>query len=392
MTRIPIARPLIGDEEKASAVRALDSGWISHGPNCMAFEQQVAGYLGVRHGRAVNSCTNAIVLTLLALGLQPGDEVIVPGFTCVATLNPVELLGGVCVPVDVDLATFAIDPDAVEAAVTERTRGIIVAHLFGLPADIQALSAIADRRGLWLVEDIALGLGASVGGRMVGSFGTAAVLSFHPRKIITTGEGGMVTCNDDRIADDVAALRNYGASTPSWSRHSGSLFRLPTYARIGLNCKLTDIQGGIGVEQMRRLPAILTERAAIAARYRAELADLDWIEMPAAPAGTVGADQSFVLLVRDGAGGRTPRELAEVRERLWRHMERCGVASVQAAQAMFTIDYYAAKYAWPAEAFPRSAVAEYTSVCLPIFPGLTDEEQARVVEAVRTFDPAAVAA
>jgi perosamine synthetase len=217
---IPIVRPELGEAEKKAAADAVASGWVSHGARCVEFESLVAARLDVRYGRSVNSCTNAILLTLLALGLEPGDEVLVPAFTCVAALNPIVLLGGVPVPVDVELSSFAMTVSELELAITAKTRGVIFAHLFGLCGDVEPVAALCRDRGIWLIEDIALGLGSSISGRALGTFGDAAALSFHPRKLITTGEGGMIASNRRDVADAVAALRNYGASRPAWERHN----------------------------------------------------------------------------------------------------------------------------------------------------------------------------
>ena len=376
---IPIVRPELGEAERAAALRAIESGWISHGPRCVEFEAAVAARLGLAHGRAVNSCTNGILLTLLALDVRPGDEVIVPAFTCVAALNPIALLGATPVPVDVEPSAFGLEAGAVAAAITDRTRGIIFAHLFGFAADLASVASLARERGLWLIEDIALGFGALDDGRPVGTVGDAAVLSFHPRKLITTGEGGMVATDRDDLAERVAALRNYGASRPAWERHNARLSDLPVYAAPGLNCKLTDIQAAIGVEQVRRLDALIAARGAIAERYTAALGGLGWAELLLPRPRTTPSWQSFVLVVR----GEDPT----LRGRLLEHLETNGIAAVQGAQAMHAIDFCERRYAWPAARFPHADAADRDTLCLPIFPSLPPEDQERVIAAVLAFRP-----
>jgi perosamine synthetase len=380
---IPIVRPHFGAEESAAALRAIESGWVSHGPRTAEFERAIAAEVGVAHGRAVNSCTNAILLTLLALGLRPGDEVIVPAFTCVAALNPIELLGGVPVPVDVELTSFGIDPAQLEAAITPRPRGVVFAHLFGLAADVEPVAAVCRARGLWLIEDIALGLGARAGGRAVGSFGDAAVLSFHPRKLLTTGEGGMVVTDSAELADKVAALRNYGASRPAWERHNQRLFDLPTYLVAGLNCKLTDIQGAIGVEQARRLPELIAARCRIAARYLDAFDALGWLSCARPRPGTDASWQSFVLVL--GGEQLSGEEAVAARDRLLVHLDEHRIAGVQGAQAMPLIQYYEERYGWPAAAYPRALFADRASLCLPMYPALSEADQDTVIEAVTGF-------
>lgn len=383
MTGIPIVRPYLGEEERAAALRAMESGWVSHGPQCAEFERAIAAQVGVAHGRAVNSCTNAILLTLLALGLEPGDEVIVPAFTCVAALNPIELLGGVPVPVDVEPTSFGIDPRQLKAALTARTRGVVFAHLFGLAGDVAPVAAACREHGLWLIEDIALGLGATVGDQAVGSFGDAAVLSFHPRKLITTGEGGMVVTDRAELADAVAALRNYGASRPAWERHNQRLFDLPTYLVAGLNCKLTDIQGAIGVEQARRVPDLIAARRRLAHRYLDAFEGLGWLTCARPRAGTESAWQSFVVVV--GGDAIRPEAAGEARDRLLVHLDEGGIAAVQGAQAMPLIDYYAERYGWPPTDYPCALGADRTSLCLPLFPTLSDTDLDAVIDAVARF-------
>lgn len=383
---IPIARPGVTEAEIAAAVAAMRSGWISQGPRSAEFEAAVAKRIGVDHARAVNSCTNAILLTLLALGVQEGDEIIVPAFTCAAALNPIEILRAVPVPVDIELTSFGLQRRDLEKATTARTRGVLLAHLFGFATNVEPIAAHCRENALWLIEDIALGFGALMSGRSVGSFGDAAVLSFHPRKLITTGEGGMVVTNRADIAESVGALRNYGAERPAWERHTQRLFELPHYSHAGLNCKLTDIQAAIGIEQVKRMDEMIAARAAIAARYDEAFKALSWATPVKPLPETIPSWQSYVLLISDAAP--TPvNDGASVRERLLEHLYSRGVASVQGAQAMELVDYYRARYPGWSERFPKALRADRTSLCLPIFPSLASVEQDRVIEAVLEFQP-----
>jgi dTDP-4-amino-4,6-dideoxygalactose transaminase len=376
---IPIARPELGELEQDAASRAIASGWVSQGPRCLEFEAAVATRLDLSHARAVNSCTNAILLTLIALGVKAGDEVIVPAFTCVAALNPIELLGATPVPVDIDAETFSITARGLEEAVSVRTRGVLMAHLFGLAAHVEPVADVCQRRGLWLIEDIALGFGATIGQRPVGSFGDAAVVSFHPRKLITTGEGGMVATNSADIADAVGMLRNYGASRPAWERHHKRLFDLPAYTVAGLNCKMTDIQAAVGIEQVRRMDSFIEARTCIAQRYDDAFQRLDWIEPVAPRDGSIPSWQSYLLRVASSRNG--------VRDRLLAHLDAHGVAAVQSAQGMHTINYYSQKYGWAGDHFPTADIADRSTLCLPIFPSLSPQEQDVVIEAVCSFRP-----
>jgi dTDP-4-amino-4,6-dideoxygalactose transaminase len=383
---IPIVRVQLADAEIQAAKAAIESGWVSQGPRCAEFEARIASHVGVAYGRAVNSCTNAILLTLIALGVGPGDEIIVPGFTCVAALNPIRILGAVPVPVDVEPVAFGIDPNLLEQAITSRTRGVLFAHLFGLAADASSVGAICARRNLWLLEDIALGFGATDGGRPVGTVGKAAVMSFHPRKLITTGEGGMVLTDDATIATSVASLRNYGASVQSWDRHHAKLFELPGYAFAGLNCKLTDIQAAVGVEQSARVSDFIERRTHIARQYDEAFRDLPWAEAPRPRPGTAPSWQSYVLRVLPPQLGTAAA--ASARDRLFEHLYGRGVASVQGAQAMHRIALYADAYGWHPGDFPHSEEADRYTACLPIYPSMSEAEVADVIDAVRSFDVA----
>jgi len=386
MTKIPIARPYLDSDEEHAVIEVLKSGWISQGPRCIEFERALANFVGVKHGRAVNSGTSAIHLALLACDIQPGDGVIVPAFTCVATLHPLEHIGARPLLVDIDLDTFGLEVGKLAEAITTRTKAIIIVHLFGLAADVEEVISFASHHGLKVIEDTALGLGARLGDRYAGSFGDAACLSFHPRKMITTGEGGMVLTNSDDVAARVAELRNYGASVPAWERHRDNLFDLPVYERAGYNYKLTDIQAGIGLEQVKKLPAILQMRREIAQRYDEALADLPWLQLPQEPASRTHAYQSYVCLLR--ADNDSDLDAVEaVRRRLWQHLANHGIASVQGAQAMPTIAFYRRKYGWKPQDSPVALRVDKTSVALPIYPGMTSEEQQQVIRTVRSFRP-----
>jgi dTDP-4-amino-4,6-dideoxygalactose transaminase len=384
--KIPIAKPYFDQSERLAVSEVLESGWISQGAKSVEFENALAKYVGVKHGRAVNSGTSAIHCALLACGVQSEDEVIVPAFTCVATLHPIECIGARPVIVDIELDTFGLDPGCLQRAISPRTKAVIVVHLFGLAAKIEEVLPLVAGSKIKVIEDAALGLGARIGERYAGSLGDAACLSFHPRKLITTGEGGMVLSDSDQIAARVAELRNYGASVPAWERHKGRLFDLPAYHRVGYNYKLTDLQAAIGLEQSRKLSEILARRRQIARRYDAALAHLDWLQLPREPVGRTHAYQSYVCLLQVGAGGDR-QDTADLRQKFWKHLAELEVASVQGAQAMGTIDYYHHRYGWNPHDFPAALLADVATVSLPIYPALSEPEQDRVIQAVCSFCP-----
>lgn len=368
---IPIAKPTLAYAEEEAVTRVLRSGWLSTGAETARFESRLAEFVGVEHAVAVNSCTNAILLALMALGVTIGDEVLVPAFTCVADLHPIRILGAVPVLVDIEDRTFAMDPDQIAAAVTSRTVGIVFAHLFGLPGPALDVREEADRHGLWMIEDIALGLGATSGGQPVGAVGTCSVLSFHPRKMITTGEGGMVLSSSPDLAEEIAALARYGASTAAWDRHHGRLFNLPSYPRAGLNCKMTDVQAAIGNVQVDRLPHLIDLRREIASHYDEAFSDLDWIAPVQPLLGTEASYQSYVLRARD----------REVRDALLEHLYGVDVAAVMGAEAMNDVPLYGNRGA----TFPVAADAADRTICIPIYPNLSERDEMKVMVAVTSL-------
>jgi dTDP-4-amino-4,6-dideoxygalactose transaminase len=382
VTRIPISKPFLGPEEHEAMRAPLESGWVVQGPQVAEFERRFAAYTGAPHAVAATSCTTALHLVDAALGLKPGDEVIVPAFTWVSTANVVEYQGATPVFADVDLATFNLDPAAFEAAITERTVGVIPVHLFGLCAEMNPIRDIAERHGLWMLEDAACGFGAWYHGASAGTLGDAGAFSFHPRKSITTGEGGMITTADEQLARQVAILRDHGASRTDLARHDGGAgFLLADYDDLGFNYRMTDLQGAVGCVQMDRAPWILEQRARIATTYDRLLADLDWIVAPVVPAGHIHGWQSYVTLfapARPTLGNVA--ELHRLRNGVMLALEQQGIATRQGTHAPVTLGYYATKYGLRGEDFPNALLADRLSLSLPLYAQLTEAEQELVVE------------
>jgi perosamine synthetase len=386
---IPITKTVLGAEELAAVGQTLDSGWVVQGPFVKRFEEQFSAFTGARHSVAASSCTTALHMAVAALGLKPGDEVIVPAFTWVATANVVEYMGARPVFCDVDLRTFNIDPAAVEPLVTPRTVGVIPVHLFGLCADMTPLLETARRRGLWVVEDAACAFGAWYGGRHAGTLGDMGCFSFHPRKSITTGEGGMVTTGDAGHDELLRSLRDHGASRSDHARHHAqAAFLLSEYNVLGYNYRMTDIQGAIGCAQMDRAGWVLAERARRARRYDELLAPLDWLATPAVPDGCVHGYQAYVCLFRpEGPSPDNVARLHERRNRLMAALEEGGIATRQGTHAVTMQGYYAAKYDLRPEQFPNACLADRLSLALPLYPQMTDDEQDAVVNGLReAFD------
>ena len=374
--RIPITKPVFGPEELRAVQRPLETGWVVQGPYVKEFEDGFARFTGAACALASTSCTTALHLALAALDVKPGDEVIVPALTWVATPNVVEYMGARPVFCDIDLATFNIDANQLAGLVTPRTVGVIPVHLFGLCADMPAVRAFAERYGLWIVEDAACGFGARIDGRHCGTFGTFGCFSFHPRKAITTGEGGMVTTSEGPLAALVSSLRDHGASRSDLARHhAANAFVLPDHAHLGYNYRMTDIQGALGCAQLDRAEWILGQRARVARAYDERLAGVEWLIRPAVPPGFGHGYQSYVCMFQpEPPRVDTVDRVHDRRNTLMAAMEANGVATRPGTHAPVLLEYYRTRYAIDRATFPNALFADRLSLSLPLYPQMTDEE------------------
>lgn len=374
--RIPITRPIFGDKEKEGVQRVLDSGWLVQGTEVRAFEARFSAFTGARHSAAASSCTTALHLAVAALGLSPGDEVIVPAFTWIATPNVVEYMGARPVFCDIDLETFNLDVAHMRALVSPKTVGVIPVHLFGLCADMEGVLETARAHGLWIVEDAACAFGARIGDRHAGTFGDAGCFSFHPRKAITTGEGGMVTARDESLDRRVRSLRDHGASVSDFARHHGARsYLLPDFNLLGYNFRMTDLQAAIGRAQMERAEAILTERRAKAAEYNRRLSGMSWLRTPPAPARMTHGYQSYVCLYqRETPTLGNVARLHEERNLIMGALEDRGIATRPGTHAAALAGFYREKYGIRPGDLPRSHIAEQLTITLPLFSELAEAD------------------
>jgi dTDP-4-amino-4,6-dideoxygalactose transaminase len=382
---IPISKPYFGAEEFEAVQQPLESGWVVQGPMVHRFEQAFAAYTGAAHGIAASSCTTALHLAVAALGLARGDEVIVPAFTWISTANVVEYLGATPVFCDVRLDTFNIDVEQAAALVTPRTVGIIPVHLFGLCAELDPVLDLARRHNLWVVEDAACALGAFYRGRHAGTFGQAGCFSFHPRKSITTGEGGMITTADGSLDRVTRSLRDHGSVRSDFARHHERAgFLLSEYPYLGYNFRMTDIQGALGCAQLARAAWILERRSAIAARYAVRLSGVDWLRTPVVPDGYVHGFQAYVCLFGgDRIDTGEVHALHELRNGLMQRLEDRGIATRQGTHAAALQEFYRNKYQLAPEQFPNAYRADRLTLALPLYAQLTESEQDLVCDALR---------
>src|SRR5258705_1807864 len=390
LTKIPIASPWVGEEEVEAAARPLRSGWLTQGPEVAAFEREFAAYVGATHACAVSNCTTALHLALLALGVGPGDEVITVSHSFIATANAIRYCGAVPVFIDVDPATFNMNPRAIEAAITTRTRAILCVHQIGMPCEIEAIVATARRYGLWVVEDAACAIGSEVlvDGRWerIGKpHGDIACFSFHPRKVITTGDGGMITTSRPEWDARFRLWRQHGMSVPDAVRHSASQVTFEPYDTLGYNYRLTDLQAAVGRVQLQRMPAILERRRRLAARYATGLASVPGLRTPTEPAWARSNWQSYCVGLPDHCDQR----------QVMQSLLDQGIASKRGVMCTHRSPAYAVE-PWncsgraDAGACPpptcqhlvESERAEDRSLMLPLFTGLSDTDQDRVVAAV----------
>jgi perosamine synthetase len=367
---IPITRPFVGDEEAAAAGEVIRSGWLTQGERVEKFEKAVADYVGAAHAVAVTNCTTALHLALVAAGVGPGDEVICPSFSFIATANAIVHAGARPVFVDIDPRTYNLDPELVEAAITPQTKAIVPVDQIGLAADIPAIASLAQWHALDVVEDAAPSLGSSIQGRRVGSLSHLTCFSFHPRKSITTGEGGMITTDDAVAAGLLRRLRSHAASTSDLQRYRSGAVAFEEYRELGYNYRMTDIQAAIGSVQMQKLDAVLAERNRLAVRYAELLGDCDWLELPYVPPGHLHTYQSYCVRLRDGGS----------RERIMTELAGRGIATRRGVMAIHLEPFY--REMVPDVELPVTEACAAETMLLPLFPGLTEEDQQLVAESL----------
>lgn len=373
---IQIAEPSLGDEEWHALREPLETGWLTHGPKVQAFEKAFAEKHQVEFAVAVTSCTTGLHLALVALGITAGDEVIIPAFTWIATANVVIYCGATPVFVDVDPVTFNLDPEKLAKSLTPRTKAIIPVHLFGLCANMEEIKAVLPKH-IAVVEDAACAAGAVYKERMAGGLGDIGVFSFHPRKAITTGEGGMVTTNNPELAETLKRLRNHGASLPEEVRHTGPQpYLLPEFNLLGFNYRMTDLQGAIGLVQLTKLDSFVKERAYWANWYRDKLSTVNWLRLPSEPLNGVHAWQAFVCYVK--------ADLAPLaRNEIMRHFHSKGIATRPGTHTVPMLKYYRDRFGFKPEDFNIAYDCERQSMAIPLHNKMTLEDYEYVVKALK---------
>lgn len=295
--KIPITKPFFDDAEQQSVIQTLRSGWVTQGPKVAEFEESINKFLGTKYAVATTSATTALFLSLYLLEIGPGDEVLVPSFSFIATANVVVHVGAKPVFVDIDPKTYNIDPQKIEKAINKKTKAIIPVDQVGLPCDLDKILAIAKKHNLYVIEDAACALGSIYKGRKIGSMADLVCFSFHPRKTVTTGEGGMIVTRHKKWSDKLRMLRHHGMSVSDSVRHKATKVVYERYPFVGFNFRMSDIQASVGIEQMRKLTKILKKRAELAKNYTKAFTKSKYVIPPYVPDGLTHNWQSYIIRV-----------------------------------------------------------------------------------------------
>ena len=372
---IPISLPVTGDDEWQALKEPLETGWLTAGPKVRAFEDAFAERHQVKYAIAVTSATTALHLALIALDIKAGDEVIVPAFTWVSTANVVLYQGAEVVFCDIDPNTFNLDPKKLKDKITSKTKAIMVVHLFGLCAPMDEIKTIVG--AIPLIEDGACAAGSAYKGLPAGGLGLMGCFSFHPRKSITTGEGGMITTNDDVLGEKLQILRNHGASISEEQRHHGAKpYILPDFNVLGYNYRMTDLQGAIGVVQLKKLDKFINERSKWADFYKRELASIPWLSLPNFSDDYKHSWQSFVLLIDEE---KAPYSRNEIMERL----QEVGISTRPGTHAVHMLGFYKEKYNIQPQDYPGAQIANDKSISIPLHNRMVKEDFEYVIKKMK---------
>ena len=373
---IPIAKPVLDEAEADAAREAVLSGWVTQGPQVAAFEREFAALVGAPHACAVSSCTTALHLALLALGVSTGDEVITASHSFIATANAIRYCGASPVFVDIEPDTYNIDPNCAAAAITSRTRAVLAVHQIGMPCDLASLLALCDGHDIRLVEDAAPAIGSEI--RIDGQWepigrprGAVACFSFHPRKVVTTGDGGMLTTNDAEFDRRFRLLRQHGMSVPDTVRHRSPEVVFEDYPMLGYNYRMTDIQAAIGRKQLERLPGLIARRRALADRYVELLGNIEGLRLPSEPEWARSNWQSYCV--------RLPARLDQ--RSVMQSLLDQGISTRRGIMCAHREAPYA--NGKRAHDLSQSELAQDHCILLPLYNQMSEDDQVRVADALR---------
>lgn len=368
---IPIAKPFLDREEEGAVIEVIRSGWVSQGPKVKEFEERFSEYVGAKYAVATTSCTTALHAALAVSGIGQGDEVIVPSLSFIATVNSVVHAGATPVFADIDPETCNITTGTIEKVITNKTRAVMPVHQMGLPVDLDQIVNLCKKLGLLLIEDAACAIGSEYKGKKIGGHGNTACFSFHPRKVITTGEGGMITTDDPDIDARLRRFRHHGMSVSDIERHMANRVIIETYPEIGYNYRMTDIQAAMGIVQLRKLPFIIERRRQIAEFYNKELSKIPCIKVPKVPDYAYHNYQSYWIGLLDSA--------PVSRDVLMQKLIEKGISTRRGIMAIHIEECYSRYKVF----LPETERITKNTVLLPIYPSMTVEEKEYVVQCMK---------
>jgi len=373
MKNIPVAKPYLSTEEAQFAYDTILSNWVTQGPRVLEFEEKFAAYSGAKHAIALSNCTTALHLSMIVAGIGPGDEVICPSMSYIATANAIVYVGATPVFAEVDPTTYNLDLVDAAKRITSKTKAILLVHQIGMPGDIAAFRALCDANQLVLIEDAACAAGSSYHGKKIGAHSDLVCFSFHPRKVITTGDGGMITTSRDDFNERLRLLRQHGMSVNDRVRHLSTTVLFEDHLEVGYNYRLTDIQAAVGIRQLERLDWIIEEREKIALRYLEAFADIPFIRLPHVPAGCSVNWQSFSIYLQP--------DCPVSRNDLMQRMLDVGIATRRGVMTAHRETAYLTRM--PGISLPVSEDACDRSIVIPLYVPMDSGDVERVIAEFR---------
>ncbi|MES2681001.1 MAG: DegT/DnrJ/EryC1/StrS family aminotransferase [Bacteroidota bacterium] len=375
--KIPVAKPYLGKEEAQNAYDTILTNWVTQGPRVQEFEENFAAYVGSKYAVALSNCTTALHLAMIVAGVKAGDEVICPSMSYIATANSILYVGAKPVFAEVESTTYNIDASHAEKLITPKTKAILIVHQIGLPADIDAFKKLCEKHKLQLIEDAACAAGSAYKGHKIGYHSDLVCFSFHPRKVITTGDGGMITTNNEAYYNRLKLLRQHGMSVNDRVRHNSTKVIIEDHLEVGYNYRLTDIQAAVGIKQLERLDWIIEERRKIAHKYQDAFKNLEFLRLPVEPEGYFTNWQSYVVYLKPGSPVK--------RNDLMQMMLDKGISTRRGVMTTHRESAY--KDTKLVAELPVSVDASDNSIVLPLYVPMKDEEIEYVIENIKSvFD------
>ncbi|OGK24581.1 aminotransferase DegT [Candidatus Roizmanbacteria bacterium RIFCSPHIGHO2_02_FULL_37_9b] len=369
---IPITKPYFSAEDAKAVSNTVLSGWVTQGPRVKEFEEKFAAYIGSKYAVAVSSCTTALHLALIVCGIKAGDEVICPSLSFIATANVIRYVGAKPVFADVDRSTYNLDPQSAENVISKKTKAILLVHQLGMPADIDAFKSLSKKFNLKLIEDAACAIGSIYHGKKIGSHSDLVCFSFHPRKVITTGDGGMITTSNRDHYQRLKLLRQHGMSTDDRTRHEAKKIIFEKYVELGYNYRMTDIQASLGITQLKKLDYILKKRREIAEKYNQVFKKIPYLEIPTEKKGNLTNYQSYTILLKKNSPVSQKKMMNALLNR--------GIATRRGVMLIHQEPAY--KNLYPKVKLPVSDYVSNNSIVLPLYVQMTNVETEKVIKKV----------